>query len=146
MGDINWTFPGGKLKQEPTSITLVNNTQLATLITVPTGKLWILRSIKVANPDDVNRVIIVNKWKEVAKTTLITILTTGYTANAVGASLVHWPSTTMDDATMADKPSHPEILVAGNTIEVIYAAGGASAGGGPDADGIVIEYLEIDAP
>lgn len=142
MSQFVWTFPGGKLKQPVTSLTLVNNTEKVEDIAVPTGKIWVLLSVKARNPDDVTRDISVRTYKEAAKTNQISILTT---QTVVPASVVQWPNT--DPSSLYRQiPSVPaELLAAGNVLEITWAAGGASAGG-TDADGLVIAYLEIDAP
>lgn len=143
MSELVWTFPGGKPKQEVTEIVLVNNVEKVVDITVPTGKLWLLLSIKMVNDDDVNRTSTINKYKEAAKTNLITTLVAGLVILANGG-LMHWPNNYVD-AMDAKSPFYPELLVAGNLLSIIWAAGGASAGA-TDVDGLVIEYLEIDAP
>lgn len=131
--------PVGHLVQSVTKITLVNNTQLITDLTVPAGKRWRLLNIIAHNPDDVDRGIDMWKYVEAAKTNLIK----RYQFRTVGASeYINWPG--MGDT--YEWPPHgnvPEILDEGNTISIVHYAGGASTGGSRN-DGLVIEYLEID--
>lgn len=136
------TFPGGKPEQSVTSITLVNNTQKIQLVTVPTGKIWILLGIKVRNPDDVDRAVTIRKYKEAAKTNEIAVLFSVSLATGVAG---HWPTEGLSSTASRPSSTKPaEIMIAGNSLEITWAAGGASAGG-TDADGLVIEYLELDA-
>ena len=143
LSQFAWTFPGGKHKQEVTSLTLANNTAKTNDIVVPTGKIWILLGIKITNPDDVGRNIVIRLYKEAAKTNL---LRTFQTATAMSASGEYqWPSGTISVISHC-RPNIPcELLSAGNTLSIIWDTGGASAGG-TDADGQVLDYLEIDAP
>jgi len=147
LSQFTWTFPGGKPKQEVTEVVLVNNVQKIIDITVPTGKIWILLRTKIVNCDDVGRNITVSKYKEAGKTNLIASFIRGI---AVGASAVVYIPNPYVQATIASAIpdtilQNPEIFVAGNTLSITWAAGGASTGA-TDADGLVIEYLEIDAP
>lgn len=135
-----WTFQGGKLVQAVTSVTLVNNTALTIDITVPTGKRWILLGIKAVNCDDVSRVIVMTKYKESAKTNVVVLY--GSPSVAAGAMVV-WPATTAASTSRWSASMPGEILEPGNTITVQWVAGGVSAGA-TDADGLVIEYLEVD--
>ena len=138
-----FTFPGGQLKQEVTSLTLVNNTAKTVDITVPADKRWKFNMLKVVNVDNVNRAVTFTLYKEVGKTNIIQILWTK-TVTA-GAALV-WPlaATPAADNTMPFPMTDGLIMNAGNTISIVFATGGASAGA-TDADGIVADYLEIDA-
>lgn len=132
-------FPAGELKQAVTSITLVNNTAKTQDVTVPAGVMWKVLNIKAINQDDVNRNITIVKYKEAAKTNFIKNL--AYKANvAAGGGSLQWPNTQSGN----DFPSawHEEIAVTGNTYAITWAAGGASTGS-VDADGLVIEYLEL---
>lgn len=136
------SFPAGKIGQEVTSVTLANNTAKTVDTTVPAGKKWILISIKITNPDDVQRTCSMYKYKEAAKTNVIKI----YDSSAVGAggTAQHPNSITGVRTATEFHPQPAEILAPGNTISVGWAAGGASSGG-TDADGLVIEYLEVPA-
>lgn len=138
-----FSFPGGELKQEVTSVTLVNNTVKTVDVPVPAGKKWVLKSIKTSNPDDVARGITWYKYKEAGKTNLIYTM---FVQAALGAAGVRVINSTMVRTTNNDYGYIPDedVWVAGNTLSIVWAAGGASAGG-TDADGLIIEYLEIDA-
>lgn len=137
---LAWTFPAGKLKQEVTSITVVNATAKTVDTTVPTGKMWILLAVKMVNPDDVARVGVITKWKEAAKTNRLKT----YISASISAGVTNQFPSNPANTNQQRYPSNPaEMLMAGNTIEVTWASGGASTGG-TDADGLVIEYLEID--
>lgn len=135
-----WTFPAGNIHQEVTSVPLVNNTELIIDVSVPTGKIWFLLGVKAVNGDDVARDITIVIYKEAAKTNLLKTL--NYANTADGVSL-QWPASN-NSATLVGMYS-PQILVAANKISITWAAGGASTGA-TDADGLIIEYLEIDTP
>ena len=144
MVTLEFTFPGGKLKQEVTSITLVNNVIYIHDETVPTGKLWILLGIKFVNGDNVTRTVTINKYKTASKALLLAKLASEIDLAANGG-VRHWPNLNVTGAVRGAATKPAEFLAAGNTLEVKWAAGGASAGF-VDADGLAIEYLEIDAP
>lgn len=133
-------FPGGRLEQAVTSIALVNNTVKTVDTTVPTSKRWKLLSVKATNPDNVARVFGCKIYKEAALTNKIrTILSKSMAA----AEELYWPN----GSSFGVDSDHFEgwcdiVLDAGNTINCVWATGGASAGG-TDADGLVIEYLEM---
>lgn len=145
---MSWTFPhAGKLVQDVTSITLANNTAKTEDNTVPANKRWLLLNIRITNPDDVTRTVTVYKYKEAAKTNIIKqwegvdIATTG---------AINLPKNQMladankgSNRAHAEFPKQGDVCDAGNTISVTWAAGGASSGG-TDADGLVLEYLEVD--
>jgi hypothetical protein len=134
------TFPGGNFQQAVTSITLVNNTAKTEDVTVPAGKRWVLQSIKVTNPDNVTRTIQGVLYKEAGKTNHIAqiLKVTNLAASGRHQAPHDSPAQALD--TFHDVRGR--ILAAGNTISIIWATGGASAGG-TDADGLVIEYLEL---
>jgi len=141
LSEFVWTFPGGKLVQEVTSLTLVNNTAKTVDKTVPSGKRWILLAFRFSNPDDVARTLTCNKYKEAGKTNYIKRLTSNAAVGA--ASWIQFPNVT-PSVTAQSQPTRPfEVLEAGNTLSFVWATGGASAGG-TDADGLVLEYLEMD--
>lgn len=136
---IEFIFLGGvPPKQEVVEVVLVNNTAKAIDVEVPDGKIWLLLSIKMVNPDNVTRVIYVSWYKESAKTNLIGTLC--YASTTTGGSLT-WPNT-QEDA-LHIQCWFPCILKNGNVLSFNWAAGGVSAGG-TDADGLVYTYLEID--
>lgn len=143
MSQFTWTFPGGKLKQEVTEVILVNNVTKTIDVLVPAGKIWILLGVKLLNPDDVDRTVNIYKYKEAAKTNLIATLFTA--AITAVTELGHWPFVGAAGNTMRSFPTNPaEMLASGNVLSIVWTTGGASAGG-TDADGLVVEYLEIDA-
>jgi hypothetical protein len=128
---------GGKKTVSVTSITLVNNTLKTQQVAVPTGHQWRLLSIKVRNPDDVDRVVTIARWREAAKTVEIAGLISG---TVTAGAKVQWPNSDVD-VTGFSPQWHLIIMTALEVIEVTWAAGGASAGG-TDADGLVIEYMD----
>lgn len=135
-----FTFPGGKHEQSITSLTLGNNTQKTVDTTVPAGERWLVLSIKVTNPDNVNRAVSIDIYKEAALTNFMRNL--AYQADVAPNQRLQWPN-------FATEPWHNiqsvwslVILETGNTISMKWMAGGASAGG-TDADGIVIDYLKM---
>ena len=140
-----WTFPAGKHEQEVTSVTLVDNTAKTNDITVPTGKRWLLQRIKVTNCDDVTRDITITLYKEAAKINVLCKLAFKADVAANAAEEMMWPSFRVDTMNFWYEAARPLILSAGNTIEVVWATGGASTGA-TDADGQVVDYLEIDVP
>ncbi|MFH1327294.1 MAG: hypothetical protein ABIH76_00340 [Candidatus Bathyarchaeota archaeon] len=133
--------PMERLKQEVTSVTLVNNTAKTEDVTVPQGERWLLLGAKLANPDDVARVVGIDIYKEAAKTNLLRQLFQ-FSANAsTSRQWPSWPSgSTSGSCTFQFALV---ILDAGNTLKCFWEAGGASAGG-VDADGLVIEYLKVE--
>lgn len=135
--DVKAIELGGEKKESITSLTLVNNVAKTIDITVPTNKKWLLLGIKAANPDNVDRAINTQVFKEAAKTNLLSRLLSNSTATLV---VIYWPSAV--SVQTSARAWHPRILEAGNVISTIWAAGGASAGG-TDADGLIIEYLEL---
>lgn len=141
MNNFAWNFQGGKLNQSVISVTLVNNTAKTIDITVPAGKRWMFLGLKITNPDNVARNINVHLYKEAGKTNLIKriLVQTGVAASGER----YYPNSVTATLTVMSFYV-PTFLEGGNTIESVWAAGGASAGG-TDADGLVIEYLEIDA-
>jgi len=134
--------PMERLKQEVTSITLVNNTKKTEDVTVPQGERWLLLNVKMANNDDVTRDIRCTIYKEAAKTNMIRHLMF-YAAVPTNAyrQWPSWPSGgTSGSATFQNALV---ILDSGNTLDCIWEAGGASAGA-VDADGLVVEYLKVE--
>jgi len=91
------------------------------------------------NPDTAARNINIYIYKESGKTNLLEILRNPISVSAGGN--VIWPSYSTSPAESAWW--HDIILSNGNTISITWSAG-AGAGGGPDADGLVITYEEID--
>ena len=134
-----WNAPAGQMHKEVTSVTLVNNTTKKIDNTVPAGKMWILRSIKAINCDDVTRTINARVFKEAAKTNLLTWLETD---DIGAANIFHVPSGVTTSRLTTTGRDLPKPLEAGNTIEIEWVTGGASTGA-TDADGLVIEYEEV---
>lgn len=135
---FNFSFPGGRLGQDTTSVVVANNTARTIDTTVPTGKRWMLLGIKFTNPDNVSRDCSLRIYKQAAKTNLMYELGIYGTVTA-GAARV-WPNT--QTGLHFSQFWFPVILDAGNTIQLQLAAGGTSAGG-TDTDGLDIEYLEV---
>lgn len=135
---LRYIIPGGILKQDVTSITLVNNTEFIIDKTVPTDMRWILLGIKITNYDDVARTVSVIKFKEAAKTNEIKVY---FSASVAAFGRQQWPNSSTGNPDYSPLPML-EILGPGNTIQIRWAAGGASSGS-VDADGLVIEYLEV---
>jgi hypothetical protein len=132
------TFPGGNFVTDIDSITLANNTLLNHDIIVPVGKRWVLLSIKAMNPDNVNRDISFNIYNEAAATNLAKHLDTRTIATT---AQMYWPNNGTGGEDRSNIP-HLVIMSGGQLLRIIFAAGGASAGG-TDADGVVITYLEL---
>jgi hypothetical protein len=128
----------GTVENRVTSLTLVNNTAKEVLFTVPAGERWMLISAKYTNPDDVNRAVTLELHKEAAKTNYIKKYQSG-TVNA--GAIQQYPSGALANTTQNQSAIPYELLGAGNTLRLYFAAGGASAGG-TDADGIVITVLK----
>lgn len=141
---MEFDFPGGRVRQEATSVVLVNNTLKVIDTAVPDGKRWVVLSIKAMNPDNVDRTVSIRLYKEALKTNEIALLLS-QSLSAAGAERGMWPNTIATHAARSIAAIPGEVLVAGNTINIQWAAGGASAGA-TDADGLVIEYLETDQP
>ncbi len=133
-------FLGGKKVVKIASVTLANDTLLSHLVTVPKGKRWLLLGLHQVNPDNVDRACSVYLWNEAAKTSLITLLL-GNTVLTTAKQA--WPNVFYNSGINQASGWHPRILEAGYTLEFEWSAGGASTGA-TDADGQVVEYLEID--
>lgn len=133
-------FHAGKKEIAVTSVTLVNNTAKTIDTVVPASEKWQLLNIKVVNCDDVARNVTVIHYKEAAKTNLVKVF--GYIAALGAAGVFNMPSSTTAISDKLTFWTAPQILHAGETISVIWAAGGASTGA-TDADGLVIEYLRL---
>lgn len=138
-GDIKSVEFGGILRQSQNTVTLANNTALTINFTCPANKKWLLLGVTIHNPDDVNRDVTLRKFKEAGKTNLIAPLQ----SKTIAATQEYvWPNqANVGDRSRQISTSPAELLIAGNTLEVVWAAGGASAGG-TDTDGLVFEYLE----
>ena len=136
------SVPMERLKQEVTSVTLVNNTQKTVDVTVPQGERWLLLWWNVTNPDDVVRNMTVSLYKELAKTNVLAKLL--YKANVAAASVERFGMPHYKPTVAAENlTDYPILLAAGNTISFVWSAGGASAGG-TDADGLIYCYLKVE--
>jgi len=143
MAQMAWTRHAGQKKNNITSVTLVNNTLKTIDVTVPSGKQWLLLSIRVVNSDDVTRAISVLRYQEAGKTNLLDSIV----VEDVGAGgFQQMPNRVTGNAATIGRYSRgahmPTVMDGGETISVIWAAGGASTGA-TDADGLVIEILEV---
>lgn len=136
---LAYVWLAGKKKDNVTSITLVNDTAKTQDVTVPTGKAWLLLAFSVTNPDNVARDVTVTLYKEAAKTNVLQVLGVKAAMDANAAARYHGPGN-LTNYSQGDLYALP--LEAGNTISVTWAAGGASAGA-TDADGLVVEVMEI---
>lgn len=134
--------PLARLVQLVTSITLVNNTGKTQDTTTPAGKRWLILSIKAFNIDDVARNIKIVKWLEAGKTNILQQI--AFHADVAQNHQLSWPINQVDVEEYTES-FYTLIMDAGNTLTVTWPTGGASTGG-VDADGLVIEYLEIDYP
>jgi len=133
-----------RLKQEVTSVTLVNNVTKTIDTVVPQGERWFLLNVKATNPDDVVRDLTIALYKEAAKTNKLRLLLLQAALAANAAKEAEWPSklvSTNDSSCLGSYA--PIVLDAGNTISVIWTTGGASTGA-TDADGLVVEYLKVE--
>lgn len=131
-----WVFQGGNLEQDVTSVALTASTGKTIDSAVPTGKRWIVESIKICNADTGNnRTITVYFFKEAAATNLIGTLGAFNTA----ASTCY---TTKRFSGDQDELALPFPLKGGNIIRITWSAG--SGGSGTTADGLVICYRELD--
>jgi len=134
------TFPRGTLKAAVTSITLVNNTGKVQDVTVPDDTIWELISIKITNPDNVARDFNAIVYKEAAKTNEIQqIMSLGAIASLAKYTV---PNDSPALNTAICSAVRGMLLGPNWTINCIWSAGGASAGG-TDADGLVIAYREL---
>lgn len=119
------TYPSGYIVTSINSVTVANNTAKSETFTVPDDTVWVVDSIRAVNPDDVARDIYIRWFKESALTNKISNLMFG--ASGAGGDIV-WPNTAAIGASYNENP--PSIVMsAGETIEIYFAAGGASTGG-----------------
>lgn len=132
------TFPSGEVRADVTSVTLVNNTAKTNNVTVPDDTIWKLQSIRVMNPDDVARAISLTIYKEAAKTSRVLHLDT---RNIAASAVFQWPNNGTGGEDRSNIP-FDLVLFAGNTIEITWAAGGASSGG-TIADAQVVFYRRL---
>jgi hypothetical protein len=120
--NINVTFPSGWPIPRSYSDTLVNNTALTKVLTVPAGESWLIRGAFMKNGDNVNRDCSC-LFKDAA-------------GNNIGFIIYHAALATLNSAYYPDQTNNdtkvyacPILLCAGETLTFTWAAGGASAGG-----------------
>jgi len=137
---LAFIFQGGKKVISVTSITLANNTAKTVDITVPTIKRWLLLSAKMTNPDNVTRNAYMFHYKESTKTNFVKTLTTA--SNLASGAGLQYPNS---ETGVINKAPFPQVIILdpNETLVFTWDAGGASAGG-TDADGLIVEYMEID--
>lgn len=131
------TFRGGQLTVEQQSLTLVNNTAKDLTFTCPDDTNIEVHLIKATNPDDVARVVTITLWSESAKTNKIAAI---IAASLNAGQEIYAPNTT--NASTQCPCCFPLPMKAGHTININWAAGGASTGG-TDADGFIILYRKL---
>lgn len=119
------TFPSGYVETSVNSVTVANNTAKTEKYTVPDDTIWVIEFIRAVNPDDVARDIYIRIWKESALTNKIANI--AYGAAGAGGDIV-FPSVGSIGAAYSENPM-AMTLGAGETIEIYWAAGGASTGG-----------------
>lgn len=133
----------GKNLKSVTSVTLVNNVTKAIDLTVPSGKKWVVMGFTANNPDNVQRAFSAVVYKEAAKTNLLRYLKSLAGAAFIAGARTQWPTNGVSDTIQRGNQAPFLLLNESNTIQFQWPAGGASAGG-TDADGLILEYLEID--
>ena len=115
-----FTFPAGEIIEGEDTSTLVNNTEKVTSLTVPTGKRWVLNGFKILNADDVVRDVYI-RLKNSSSTRLFRMFEHG--ALGVGAR-IYGPNASADTLVLK-----PIVMESGEIVDIVWAAGGASAGG-----------------
>lgn len=137
--DVIATMLGGRLVQDIQSVTLLNNTTHYQHTSVPANKRWILLGVRAVNGDNVARAMAIEVYDVVARTNMLRRL--AYHGGILTTAALQWPSYGVDTGTT----NHYGLVILGenNTITATWVAGGAS-GGSVDADGLVLEYIEID--
>ena len=129
------TFPGGKLIDNFTEVTLVSDTDKLQTLKVPPGKRWLLFFGAIYNGDSVNRACAVTIYNSAGKQ-LASLFSGSITTLKVG----FFPSvaTASGDANQI-QICGPLPVKEGDYIEFYYAAGGASAGGTAYFTAVVLE-------
>jgi len=128
----------GRFTRNRTTITLVNNTDLTTDMTVPSNKMWKIYGGKAENPDNVTRTVVVFLYDKIGTQV-------GYMqskAVTAGAFII-FPCAGIDaarDDGMISAHSYPLIAEAGDKVRFIHYAGGVSAGGVGTIFLSVVEY------
>lgn len=134
-----WMVPGGELVTVLTSVTLVNNTAKNTDETVPAGERWLLLGARLANPDDVVRNVAIYIYD--VDDNLVHKLLSHSNLGASSAAYVQWPNL-VPNVYDQHQSWWPVVLDPGDYIRYRHEAGGASAGGGPDADAGIARVLK----
>lgn len=131
-------FQGGYKKNNVTSVTLVNNTTKTLDLSPGAGKRWQLLRFICYNPDDVARNVSVNQ-RDASDTVIDSVIAssafnpgTFQCAPAAAHNLVTETAGHFDGGIIEDD----------EYMRVTWAAGGASSGG-TDADGLVMQVMEI---
>jgi len=131
---VAWTFPAGRLVLNKTDVVLVNNVTKDEIITVPTGKRWIVLYGKMHNADDVDRSCYVmyrdSADVEILRLLAVTLIAATDSRTFPGGIGNYTPQLTF-----------PVIADAGMDFQFHWDAGGASAGGTAT---IFLVVLEID--
>lgn len=136
-------FQGGRTLITAQIVTLVNNTQLIVDVTIPVNRRYLLKSVKIVNPDDVVRTVNIDKYETAGAVRLIKAVNS---FAAVPQNNVRQVPCFVAAGSELYDPSlehGTELLTAGHTLRITWFAGGASAGGAID-NGLVINWLVID--
>lgn len=112
--------------------TLTNNTAATRTITVPTNARWKVYGGTVLNADDVTRATSVQADNGTDE------LVSWRDADLAASTRSSWPATTADD----DNGPVPFILNEADRVTIIWAAGGASAGGAAKSSCVIEEWIE----
>jgi len=114
----------GKLYQERTSVTLVNDTTKTVDLTVPSGKRWVIHALRMENGDDVTRVLDVHIID--GSGNVLHKMANESVGAGIGREMINHHPTAVAGAS----PWRGDILVkAGNKLRLVWNAGGASSGG-----------------
>jgi len=111
------------LYQSRESTTLTDNTTKIIYLTVPKGKIWILKGIRMHNGDDVDRscavAVVDANNNEIFKLSSVTI--------PAGQARMMLPFLTTAESTDVAPFNFP--IKGGNKLKLYWGAGGASSGG-----------------
>lgn len=132
------TFPNGTVLCQKVSTTLVNNTAKTENITVPDDTLWYVQTFRMKNIDDVARTCIIRIFETATKTYELFVV--HYNSINAGSGLMI-PNNDDLGAGMGNN-LQGILLKAGNTIEFVWAAGGASTGA-TNANAATITYRQL---
>lgn len=109
----------GIFEDNAATTVIVNNTLKTVVIEVPAGRRWTLMGFGMHNPDNVARVVTI-RWSDNTPSRIVDIFSLSLTAT----TRVYGPNASV--ATLVQKPI---VFDGGHKIELVWAAGGASAGG-----------------